>query len=167
MFFIRNKLIFKSDFFRDTLVSSIFQSGVFIMKICFNCENSGSADKCKIDKMSVRYAEDARKNLVDYNLTFLFHPNGFVFGKNEIKKFEKLKKYVKFNRLQREFDILEKKNWLKPKSRIYPNRKLKNNLPNKMGLNLYFFCLTWFLKILFLKIPIDLLLILVELSQKN
>ena len=106
----RNKLIFKPISYRDSFMFSIFQSGFFVMRICFNCESSGPADKCKVGKMSGRCAECACKILVDCNLAFFFHPNRLVSGKNQIKKFQKVKEiFVKFNRLQREVDALEKK----------------------------------------------------------
>ena len=107
---IRNKPTFKSIFFRDTFVSSIFQSGFPAMRISFNCENSGSADNCKIGKISGRCAECARKNLVDCNLA-LFSPSKWArIWKERNKKTQEVKKaFVKFNRLQREVDVLGKK----------------------------------------------------------
>ena len=106
----RNKPTFKSTFFRDTLVSSIFQSGFFVMRICFNCENFGSADNCKVGKMSGRCAECARRNLVDCNLAPFFPSKWARIWKERNKKAQKAKEaFVKFNRLQREVDALEKK----------------------------------------------------------
>ena len=107
--FIRHKPIFKSLFFRDTLVSFIFQSGFFVMRICFNCENFGSADNCKIGKIFGRCAECARKNLVDCNLAFFFPSKWARIWKERNKKTQKVKEaLVKFNRLQREVDTLKK-----------------------------------------------------------
>ena len=119
---IRNKPTSKSISFRDTLVFSIFQSGFSAMRIYFNCENSGSADKCKIGKVFGRCAECARKNLVDCNLALFFPSKWVRIWKERNKKAQKVKEaFVKFNRLQREIDILEKKkhNFGRKRNRVY------------------------------------------------
>ena len=136
MLSIRNKSIFKSIFFRDTLVSSIFQSGFLVMRICFNCENSGSTDNCKIGKMSGRCAECARKNLVDYNLAFFFPSKWVRIWKKRNKKTQKVKEaFVKFNRLQREIDVLEKeKNLVESEIAYISELEIKKQSAEQAGL---------------------------------
>ena len=90
MLFIRDKLTSKSIFFSRYFCVFIFQSGFFVMRIYFNCENSGSADKCKIGKMSGLCAEYARKKLVDCNLAFFFPVQMGAYLERPKKKKKKL-----------------------------------------------------------------------------
>jgi len=100
----------KSTFLRHQLVETIIRTGSLVIRVCSNCERAGQADKYKVRVSSGRCVECARKGLSDYNLS-PFSPVKWtrIWNQRNQKAAEAKEALAKFNRLQREVEVLEKK----------------------------------------------------------
>lgn len=100
----------KSTFLRHQLVDTIIRTGSPAMRVCSNCERAGQADKCKVVDSSSRCVECARKGSSDCNLS-PFSPAKWtkIWKQRNQKAAEAKEALAKFNRLQREVEVLERK----------------------------------------------------------